>query len=128
MSATSAGRSGFSSSCSIPGSTAQRGRPIAELPIPAEVSAQGPAAARRYQDEHRLAYQLEAPVNWCPALGTVLANEEVVGGVSERGGFPVVRLPLRQWMLRITSYADRLEKDLDGLDRPESIKLLQRNW
>ena len=67
-------------------------------------------------------------MNWCPALGTVLANEEVIGGVSERGGHPVVRMPLRQWMLRITAYADRLENDLDALDWPESIKLLQRNW
>ncbi len=106
----------------------QRGRPIAELAIPAEVAAQGGAAVARFRDEHRLAYQLEAPVNWCPALGTVLANEEVVGGLSERGGHPVVRIPLRQWMLRITAYADRLESDLDGLDWPESIKLLQRNW
>jgi len=106
----------------------QRGRPIAELPIPEEVAAQGPQAVRRYQDEHRLAYQLEAPVNWCPALGTVLANEEVVGGVSERGGHPVVRIPMRQWMLRITAYADRLEKDLEMLNWPESIKTLQRNW
>lgn len=106
----------------------QCGRPISELPIPQDVAAQGESAARRYQDEHRLAYQLEAPVNWCPALGTVLANEEVVGGVSERGGHPVVRLPLRQWMLRITAYADRLEKDLEGLDWSESIKALQRNW
>jgi leucyl-tRNA synthetase len=106
----------------------QRGRPIAELPIPDDVRAQGEAAVGRYRDEHRLAYQLEAPVNWCPALGTVLANEEVVGGVSERGGHPVVRLPLRQWMLRITAYADRLENDLDQLAWPESIKLLQRNW
>ncbi len=106
----------------------QKGRPIAELPIPAEVTAAGEEAVRRYRDDHRLAYQLEAPVNWCPALGTVLANEEVQGGVSERGGHPVVRIPLRQWMLRITAYADRLEKDLDGLQWPESIKLLQRNW
>ncbi len=106
----------------------QRGRPIAELPIPDEVAAEGEAAVARYRDEHRLAYQLEAPVNWCPKLGTVLANEEVVGGVSERGGHPVVRIPLRQWMLRITAYADRLEKDLEGLDWSESIKLLQRNW
>jgi len=105
-----------------------RGRPIAELPIPGEVQAAGPDAVRQYQDEHRLAYQLEAPVNWCPELGTVLANEEVVGGVSARGGPPVVRIPLRQWMLRITAYADRLERDLAGLDWPESIKLLQRNW
>jgi len=106
----------------------QRGRPIHELPIPPEVAANGQSAVQRYQDEHRLAYQLEAPVNWCPALGTVLANEEVVGGVSERGGHPVVRIPLRQWMLRITAYAERLEKDLELLDWPESIKLLQRNW
>ena len=67
-------------------------------------------------------------MNWCPALGTVLANEEVTGGVSEVGGHPVERRPLRQWMLRITEYADRLEKDLDGLDWQESIKTLQRNW
>jgi len=106
----------------------QRGRPIAELPIPGEVAAEGDEAVRRYRDEHRLAYQLEAPVNWCPALGTVLANEEVVGGLSERGGHPVVRIPMRQWMLRITAYADRLEKDLDALDWSESIKALQRNW
>ncbi len=106
----------------------RRGRPIAELPIPPDVAAAGPDAVGRYQDEHRLAYQIEAPVNWCPALGTVLSNEEVVGGVSERGGHPVMRIPLRQWMLRITAYADRLEKDLDQLDWPESIKLLQRNW
>ena len=106
----------------------QKGRPIAELPIPDEVAEQGPEAVDRYRDEHRLAYQIEAPVNWCPALGTVLANEEVIGGLSERGGHPVVRMPLRQWMLRITAYADRLEKDLDGLDWSESIKMLQRNW
>ncbi len=67
-------------------------------------------------------------MNWCPALGTVLANEEVIDGNSERGSHPVVRLPLRQWMLRITAYADRLENDLDSLDWPESIKELQRNW
>ncbi len=106
----------------------QRGRPIAELPIPAGVTAEGEEAVERFRDEHRLAYQLDAPVNWCPALGTVLANEEVQQGVSERGGHPVVRIALRQWMLRITAYADRLERDLDGLDWPESIKILQRNW
>ncbi len=100
----------------------QKGRPIAELPIPDEVAEEGEEAVERYRDEHRLAYQLEAPVNWCPALGTVLANEEVIGGLSERGGHPVVRMPLRQWMLRITAYADRLEKDLDGLDWSEGIK------
>jgi leucyl-tRNA synthetase len=108
--------------------TLQKGRPIAELPIPADVQQAGPDAVRRYQDEFRLAYQLEAPVNWCPELGTVLANEEVIGGLSERGGYPVVRIPLRQWMLRITAYADRLEKDLEGLDWSDSVKALQRNW
>ena len=106
----------------------QKGRPIAELPIPPEVRVHGDDAVAEFRDEHRLAYQLEAPVNWCPTLGTVLANEEVIGGVSERGGHPVVRIPLRQWMLRITAYADRLEKDLVGLDWSEGIKLLQRNW
>jgi len=108
--------------------TAGKGRPIAELPIPADVEAAGDDAVRCYQDEHRLAYQLEAPVNWCPKLGTVLANEEVQGGVSERGGHPVVRIPLRQWMLRITAYADRLEADLADVDWSEGIKALQRNW
>ena len=83
---------------------------------------------RRYRDEHRLAYQLEAPVNWCPNLGTVLSNEEVKDGLSERGGHPVVRIPLRQWMLRITAYAERLEKDLEQVDWSEGIKALQRNW
>jgi leucyl-tRNA synthetase len=106
----------------------QRGRPISQLPIPADVRARGEDAVRAYQDEHRLAYQNEAPVNWCPALGTVLANEEVVNGRSEVGGHPVVRMPLRQWMLRITAYADRLENDLEGLDWSEGIKALQRNW
>jgi leucyl-tRNA synthetase len=79
-------------------------------------------------DAVRLAYVAEVPVNWCPALGTVLANEEVVDGKSEVGGHPVERRPMRQWMLRITAYADRLISELDGLDWPESIKLLQRNW
>jgi leucyl-tRNA synthetase len=105
-----------------------KGRPISELPIPSEVKQQGLAAVRRYQDAHRLAYQHEAPVNWCPALGTVLSNEEVIDGKSERGSHPVVRIPLRQWMLRITAYAERLLNDLEGVNWPESIKLLQRNW
>ena len=105
-----------------------KGRPLAELPIPPEVNRQGAVAVEGYRDAHRLAYQAEAPVNWCPALGTVLANEEVIGGVSERGGHPVVRLPLRQWMLRITAYADRLERELEGLDWPSSIKKLQCDW
>ena len=76
----------------------------------------------------RLAFVSEAPVNWCPALGTVLANEEVVNGKSEVGGHPVERRPMLQWKLRITAYAQRLIDELDGLDWPESIKLLQRNW
>jgi leucyl-tRNA synthetase len=79
-------------------------------------------------DSVRLAYVADVPVNWCPELGTVLANEEVVDGKSEIGGFPVVRRPMRQWMLRITAYADRLLNELDRLDWPEGIKLLQRNW
>ena len=79
-------------------------------------------------DSVRLAYVAEMPVNWCQELGTVLANEEVVDGKSEVGGFPVERRPLRQWMLRITAFADRLIEGLDGLDWPEGIKLLQKNW
>jgi len=79
-------------------------------------------------DSVRLAYVAEMPVNWCPQLGTVLANEEVVDGKSEVGGFPVERRPLRQWMLRITAFAERLLEGLDGLDWPEGIKLLQQNW
>ncbi len=79
-------------------------------------------------DSVRLAYVAEMPVNWCPELGTVLANEEVVDGKSEVGGFPVERRPMRQWMLRITAFAERLLDGLDALDWPESIKLLQRNW
>ncbi|RPF57672.1 leucine--tRNA ligase [Abyssicoccus albus] len=75
-----------------------------------------------------LAYVDEVAVNWCPALGTVLSNEEVVDGVSERGGHPVYRKPMKQWMLKITAYADRLLEDLDDLDWPESLKDMQRNW
>ena len=78
--------------------------------------------------EKNLAYVAEVPVNWCPALGTVLANEEVIDGRSERGNHPVVRKPMRQWMLRITEYAERLLKGLDSLDWPEGIKEMQRNW
>ena len=79
-------------------------------------------------DQVRLAYVSEAPVNWCPELGTVLANEEVIDGKSEVGGFPVERRPMRQWMLRITAYCQRLIDELDGLEWPESIRLHQRNW
>jgi leucyl-tRNA synthetase len=106
----------------------KRGRPIAELPIPAEVQARGDAAVREYRDSRRLAYQAEIPVNWCPALGTVLANEEVKDGRSEIGDHPVERRPLRQWLLRITAYADRLLADLEGLDWSPSIKKLQSDW
>jgi leucyl-tRNA synthetase len=80
-------------------------------------------------DDRRLAYLSEAPVNWCPALGTVLSNEEVTAdGRSDRGNFPVFKRPLRQWMMRITSYCRRLLDDLEGVDWPEPIKLMQRNW
>ena len=77
---------------------------------------------------YRLAYLADSEVNWCPALGTVLANDEVVGGLSERGGHPVVRKKMRQWMMRITAYADRLLQGLDSIDWSESIKEVQRNW
>ncbi|MBV8968508.1 MAG: leucine--tRNA ligase, partial [Verrucomicrobia bacterium] len=105
-------------------------RPIAELIAKRkqEQPRESAASRRKFIDDHRLAYVSDAPVNWCQELGTVLANEEVVDGKSEVGGFPVERRPMRQWMLRITAYADQLESELDGLDWPESIKLLQRNW
>jgi leucyl-tRNA synthetase len=105
-------------------------RPIAELEAKRKASHpnESPKELRAFLDDHRLAYVSEAPVNWCPELGTVLANEEVIEGKSERGGFPVVRRPMRQWMLRITAYAERLIDELEGLDWPDSIKALQRNW
>ncbi|MHC4666447.1 MAG: leucine--tRNA ligase [Planctomycetota bacterium] len=103
----------------------QKAKPIQELPLPGGLSE---AQKQSYIDDHRLAHEAEVPVNWCPALGTVLANEEVVGGVSERGGHPVVRKPMRQWMLRITKYAERLLEDLDEVDWPQSIKKLQVDW
>lgn len=78
--------------------------------------------------EKGLAYQAEMLVNWCPALKTVLANEEVIDGKSERGGHPVLRMPMRQWMLKITAYAERLLDDLETLDWPENVKDIQRNW
>jgi leucyl-tRNA synthetase len=105
-----------------------RGRPIAELPVPEPIRSRGEEALRRYQDSFRLAYQAESPVNWCPALGTVLADEEVINGRSERGNHPVQRILLRQWMLRITVYADRLVEDLETLQWPEPIKEMQKNW
>ena len=78
--------------------------------------------------ERGLAYQNEVPVNWCPALGTVLANEEVINGLSERGGHPVERVPLRQWVLKITAYADRLLEDLELVDWPNSTRIMQQEW
>jgi leucyl-tRNA synthetase len=100
-----------------------KGRPIADLPIP-----EGTTDPAAYRDSKRLAYRAEVPVNWCPGLGTVLANEEVIDGLSEVGGFPVVRMPLKQWMLRITAYADRLIGDLELVDWPKPIRDMQRNW
>ncbi len=100
-----------------------KGRPIAELPIPDDAT--DPDA---YRDSKRLAYRAKVPVNWCPELRTVLANEEVKDGKSERGGHPVVRIPLEQWMLRITAYAERLVDDLAELDWSNAIKDMQRNW
>ncbi len=103
----------------------QKAKPIEELPIPRGISE---AERQKHIDDRRLAYEAKVAVNWCPALGTVLANEEVIGGLSERGGHPVVRRPMRQWMLRITKYAERLLWDLDEVDWPESIKKLQTDW
>ncbi|WP_309096753.1 leucine--tRNA ligase [Streptomyces sp.] len=120
---------------------ARRARPIAELieqfesgerPVPGHTRAWSELSAAEKADvlgEFRLAYASDAPVNWCPGLGTVLANEEVTAdGRSERGNFPVFKAKLRQWNMRITAYADRLLEDLDALDWPEAIKLQQRNW
>jgi leucyl-tRNA synthetase len=94
------------------------------LPYPEELE----SARRAYRDSKRLAYVSEQPVWWCEQLGTVLANEEVVDGKSEVGGFPVVRKPMRQWMLRITAYAEKLLADLDTIDWTDSLKEMQRNW
>ncbi len=103
----------------------QKAKPIEQLEIPEGLSKE---EKKQFIDDHRLAYEAEVPVNWCPELGTVLANEEVVGGLSERGGHPVFRKPMRQWMLRITKYAERLLEGLKLVDWPESIKKLQRDW
>jgi len=93
-------------------------------PYPADLESK----RRAYRDSKRLAYVSEQPVWWCEQLGTVLANEEVVDGKSEVGGFPVVRKPMRQWMLRITAYAEKLLTDLDTIDWSNSLKEMQRNW
>jgi leucyl-tRNA synthetase len=103
-----------------------RAEPIATLPIPSEL--QTDSERRAFQDAHRLACVTEAPVWWCDALGTVLANEEVIDGRSERGNFTVERRPMRQWMLRITAYAERLLADLETIDWSPSLKEMQRNW
>jgi leucyl-tRNA synthetase len=122
-----------------------RAEPIETLPYPeylspatpqAEVSGERQNLALHlrdglrsdYCDSKRLAYVSEAPVNWCPELGTVLANEEVIDGKSEIGGFPVIRKPMRQWMLRITTYAERLLSDLNTIEWSDSLKEMQRNW
>jgi leucyl-tRNA synthetase len=119
---------------------AGRARPIAELVDELQTGQRplpdgrvwpnlSPAEQRAVVDGHRLAYLADGPVNWCPGLGTVLANEEVTAdGRSDIGNFPVFRRTMRQWMLRITAYADRLLDDLDALAWPESIKTMQRNW
>ncbi len=104
----------------------QRAEPIDTLPCPAELTTE--EARRAYRDSKRLAYVSEMPVWWCEELGTVLANEEVIDGKSEVGGFPVTRRPMRQWMLRITAYADRLLHDLETIDWSSSLKEMQRNW
>jgi len=102
-------------------------KPISELAIPEDIKGDA-VKVNAFQLEHRLAYIAEVPVWWCDALGTVLANEEVIDGKSERGDHPCERRPLRQWMLRITEYADRLIDDLEILDWTESIKAMQKNW
>jgi leucyl-tRNA synthetase len=124
---------------------ADRARPIAELVAELETGQRVPTGnanpegrtwaeldaltRRAVVDQYRLAYLEEATVNWCPGLGTVLANEEVTAdGRSDRGNFPVFKRPLEQWKLRITAYAERLLADLDTLDWPEPIKIMQRNW
>ena len=118
----------------------ERARPIADLiaafengdrPTPDGRAWSALSVGERHDiiDDHRLAYLSNAPVNWCPGLGTILANEEVTAeGRSDIGNYPVFKRNMRQWMMRITSYADRLLDDLDRLDWPEPIKLMQRNW
>ena len=99
---------------------------IDTLPYPDDCTTD--EARREYRDSKRLAFVSHAPVWWCEALGTVLANEEVIDGKSERGNHPVVRKPMRQWMLRITEYAERLLDDLEDIDWSHSLKEMQRNW
>jgi leucyl-tRNA synthetase len=103
-----------------------KAEPIETLQFPTECVTE--EQRRAFRDAKRLAYVSEAPVNWCPELGTVLANEEVIDGKSEVGGFPVIRKPMRQWMLRITAYAEKLLADLNIIDWSDSLKEMQRNW
>ncbi len=103
-----------------------KAEPIETLAYPPEINTE--QEQRAFRDGKRLAYVAEMPVWWCEELGTVLANEEVIDGMSEVGGFPVVRKPMRQWMLRITAYAERLLHDLDTIDWSDSLKEMQRNW
>ncbi|HEV7204826.1 MAG TPA: leucine--tRNA ligase [Jatrophihabitans sp.] len=121
-----------------------KARPIADLIAEFDAGTRAPTAEanqsgapwaelsdvdkRRVVDNYRLAYRSEAMVNWAPGLGTVVANEEVIDGRSERGNFPVFRKPLMQWMMRITAYADRLLADLDHIDWPDKVRAMQRNW
>ncbi len=103
-----------------------KAEPISTLRFPAGCDTED--QKRAYRDSKRLAFVSEAPVNWCPELGTVLANEEVIDGKSEVGGFPVIRRPMKQWMLRITALAERLLTDLDTIEWSDSLKEMQRNW
>jgi leucyl-tRNA synthetase len=103
-----------------------KAEPISTLTYPADCDTED--KQRAFRDSKRLAFVSEAPVNWCPELGTVLANEEVIDGKSEVGGFPVIRKPMRQWMLRITAFAEKLLADLDTIDWSDSLKEMQRNW
>lgn len=103
-----------------------KAEPIETLKYPPELKSEDDK--RAYRDNKRLAFVSEAPVNWCSELGTVLANEEVIEGKSEVGGFPVIRKPMRQWMLRITAYAGKLLDDLDKIEWSHSLKEMQRNW
>ncbi len=123
---------------------ADRARPVAELIAELDAGTRRPdegsnpfdrpwaelsdVEKRQVVDNHRLAYRSQATVNWAPGLGTVVANEEVIDGRSERGNFPVFRKPLTQWMMRITAYADRLVRDLEMIDWPEKVRAMQRNW
>jgi leucyl-tRNA synthetase len=103
----------------------QIAKPIDKLAIPDNLSEKEKI---EYIDNHRLTYMDTIDVNWCEELGTVLSNEEVIGGFSERGGFPVIKKPMKQWVMRITLYSNRLLEGLDNLDWPDSIKLSQKNW